>query len=188
MTPLASLWLPILLSAVFIFIASTLLHTVIPWHHGDFVKLPDESGFRSAVGSMNIPPGDYMIPGPPANMAEVKSPEYAEKRSQGPVMLITAMERGIQSMTPMFVQWMIYLLIVSTAAACIASRIFPPGTPHENIWHYTGYPAFLAYSMALPQAAIWYHRKWSSTIKSMIDGAIYAVITALTFGWLWPQV
>ncbi len=32
----------------------------------------------------------------------------------------------------------------------------------------------------------WKGQKWSTTIKFMIDGLIYALVTAGTFGWLWP--
>src|SRR5258707_326032 len=33
MTSLASLWLPILVSAVVVFIASSVIHMALPWHH-----------------------------------------------------------------------------------------------------------------------------------------------------------
>jgi hypothetical protein len=35
--------------------------------------------------------------------------------------------------------------------------------------------------------SIWYSRAWINTIKSTIDGLIYALLTAGTFGWLWPR-
>lgn len=41
-------------------------------------------------------------------------------------------------------------------------------------------------ALALLQNSIWYKRKWSSTLKSMADGLVYALVTAGTFGWLWP--
>jgi hypothetical protein len=48
--------------------------------------------------------------------------------------------------------------------------------------------AFLSYAVALWQMSIWYKRAWSTTIKSTFDGLIYALLTAGTFGWLWPKV
>jgi hypothetical protein len=29
--------------------------------------------------------------------------------------------------------------------------------------------------------------KWSATLKNMFDGLLYALVTAGTFGWLWPR-
>ena len=34
---------------------------------------------------------------------------------------------------------------------------------------------------------IWYRRSLLTTIKSSVDGLIYALLTAGTFGWLWPR-
>ena len=36
MVSLADLWLPILLSAVLVFVASSLIHMVLGWHRHDF--------------------------------------------------------------------------------------------------------------------------------------------------------
>ena len=44
MVPLASLWLPVLLSSVIVFFASFILHMVLPWHKHDYARLPDEGG------------------------------------------------------------------------------------------------------------------------------------------------
>jgi hypothetical protein len=35
--------------------------------------------------------------------------------------------------------------------------------------------------------SIWYRRAWGVTIKATIDGLIYACLTAVAFGWLWPR-
>ena len=40
MVPLAALWLPILLSAVIVFVVSSLIHMVLPWHENDYVRVP----------------------------------------------------------------------------------------------------------------------------------------------------
>jgi hypothetical protein len=47
--------------------------------------------------------------------------------------------------------------------------------------------SFLGYSAALWQMSIWYCRSWTTTIKARLDGLVYAVLMAGTFGWLWPQ-
>ena len=42
------------------------------------------------------------------------------------------------------------------------------------------------YAAALWQMTIWYRRALGTTIRSTIDGLIYAAITAATFAYLWP--
>src|SRR5690349_7723578 len=77
-TALAVLWLPSVVGAVFVFIASSIIHMGPFWHRNDFPKLPDEEKLRAAVGPLAIPPGDYMIPRCD-NMAEMRSPEFVKK-------------------------------------------------------------------------------------------------------------
>jgi len=50
-----------------------------------------------------------------------------------------------------------------------------------------GTVAFACYAMSLPQASTWYKRNWGTTIRSMIDGLVYGLLTAGTVGWLWPR-
>lgn len=53
MVPLAALWLPILLSAVIVFVASSIMHMLLPYHRSDYHRLPDEdkvvAGLRAAA-------------------------------------------------------------------------------------------------------------------------------------------
>jgi hypothetical protein len=55
------------------------------------------------------------------------------------------------------------------------------------VFRFAGATAFLGYSMALVQHSIWYKRNWTTTLRSMFDGLIFACLTAGTFGWLWPR-
>ena len=64
MTSLSALAIPILLSAVLVFVASSIIHMLLPWHHNDYPKLPNEDGVRDALRPLAIPPGDYMVPRP----------------------------------------------------------------------------------------------------------------------------
>jgi len=34
---------------------------------------------------------------------------------------------------------------------------------------------------------IWKGQTWSVTFKEVVDGLVYALLTAGTFGWLWPR-
>ncbi|HEY4658077.1 MAG TPA: hypothetical protein VIH11_01070 [Gemmatimonadaceae bacterium] len=186
MTGLSALWLPILLSAVFVFVASSLIHMVTPWHKGDYAKLPREDDVMNALRPFAIPPGDYMMPRP-ADMKDMKSPAFAEKLKAGPVGMMTVMPSGPMAMGSSLVLWFLYALVIGVFAGYVAGRASPLGADYLRVFRFAGVAAFLGYAGALAQFSIWYHRSWSTTIKSMIDGLLYALLTAGTFGWLWPR-
>ena len=187
MVPLTSLWLPILLSAVFVFIASSLIHMVLGYHAGDFDRLPHEDQVSDAIRTMNIPPGDYMAPYV-RTAAERKAPEFMERLKRGPVFAMTVFRPAMGSMGPRLVQWFLFSVLVSIFAAYIAGRTLSPGTEYLQVMRIAGATAFVAYSMAHMPASIWYDRKWSTTLRNMLDGLIYGLLTGGTFGWLWPSM
>jgi len=45
----------------------------------------------------------------------------------------------------------------------------------------------MAYGLGRLSDAIWRGQTWSMTIKEVIDGLVYGLLTAGTFGWLWPR-
>ena len=186
MTGLISLWLPILLSAVLIFVVSSVIHMVSPWHKTDYGRLPNEDQVRNALRPFSIPPGDYLVPRP-VGRGEMKSPEFAQKMNDGPNMVLTVWSNGPPSMAGPLIGWFIYLIVVGIFAGYVAGRALPPGSVYLQVFRFVGTTAFLALTMALWQMSIWYRRSWSTTIKSTIDGLIYALLMAGVFGWLWPR-
>ena len=185
MTGLASLWLPILLSAVLVFVVSSIIHMVLPWHKSDYPKMVSEDKVMDALRPLAIPPGDYMVPRP-ATRSDMRSPEFIEKMKKGPVMMMTVMP-GAMTMGKNLTQWFVYCLVVGLFAAYVSGRALPPGTPYLQVFRFVGTTAFIGYTLALWQMSIWYYRAWSTTIKATFDGLIYALLTAGTFGWLWPH-
>lgn len=185
MTPITALWLPILGSAVLVFIASSILHMATKWHAADYRVVPNENAFRDAVRPLNIPPGDYMTPRPQSN-AEMKSPEFTEKMKTGPVMMFTVFPPGSSFMGRALGLWFVHLIVIATFSAYIAGRALPPGANYLDVFRFIGATAFIAHSVALWPMWIWYHRNLGTTIRSTIDGLIYACLTAGIFGWLWP--
>jgi hypothetical protein len=186
MVPIHALWLPILLSAVFVFVASSIIHMVLRWHRGDYSRVPNEDKLMEALRPLAVPPGDYMIPRP-QSMAEMKSPEFADKIRKGPVMVVTFLPNQRMAMGRNLILWFLNAIVVGIFAAYIAGRALPPGAHYLRVFRFAGATAFIGYSVALWQMSIWYRRAWSTTIKSTIDGLIYALLTAGTFGWLWPR-
>jgi hypothetical protein len=183
---LPSLWLPIILSAVFVFIVSAFIHMALPWHKGDSRKVPHEDQFRDAVRPLAVPPGDYMVP-TCDSMQEMRSPGFKEKHQQGPVMMMTVFPNGQMGMGRALGLWFLYLVVVSAFAAYVARHALPPGASYRHVFRFAGVTAFLAYAGALWQMSIWYRRSWGTTLRSTIDGLIYAGVTAGVFGWLWPR-
>jgi len=186
MVGLSALWLPILLSAVFVFIVSSVIHMVMPWHKDDYPPMPNEDAFRAAVGPLKVPPGDYMVPRP-STREDMNSPAFKAKMEQGPVMIVTVRPNGKPGMGSYLLLWFLYALAVSVFSAYISGRALPSGVVYLKVFRFAGATAFLAYSAALWQLWIWYGRSLRTTIISTFDGLIYACLTAGTFGWLWPR-
>ncbi len=186
MTGIPELWLPIILSSAIVFIVSSLVHMVLPWHKNDYPKLPNEDKVMDAVRALSLPPGDYMIPRP-MSREEMRSPEFAEKMKKGPVMVLTIWPSGSARMGKNLILWFLYSIVVGIFAAYVAGRALTSGAEYLWVFRFVGTTAFIAYTVALWQMSIWYNRSWSITIKTTFDGLIYALLTAGTFGWLWPR-
>ncbi|TMG77112.1 MAG: hypothetical protein E6H75_06935 [Betaproteobacteria bacterium] len=186
MTGLSALWLPILLSSVIVFIVSSVIHMALPWHKNDYLKVPNEDRLMDAMRPLAVPPGDYMVPRP-SGREEMRSPAFAEKMKKGPVMVLTVVPSGPGSMGKSLVLWFLYSAVVGLFAAYVAGRALPAGASYLRVFQLVGAAAFLGYAVALWQMSIWYRRKWSTTVKATVDGLVYALLTAGTFGWLWPR-
>ena len=185
MVSLLSLWIPILLSAIIVFVASSIIHMVLPYHRSDFRKVPDEDGVMESLRKFTIPPGEYVIPCA-SSPKEMKNPEFVEKMNKGPVAFLTVVESGPPSMGKNLIQWFVYCIAVGIFAAYIAGRALQPGAPYLAAFRFAGCTAFIGYAVALWQSSIWYKRSWSTTLKNTFDGLIYGLLTGGTFGWLWP--
>jgi hypothetical protein len=120
-------------------------------------------------------------------MKDMNSPEFIEKQKQGPVAMLTVLPNGPQNMGKGLILWFIFSIVVSIFAAYIAGRAVGPGADYLSVFRFVGATAFIAYTMSSWSDSIWYGRKWGTTIKNTIDGLFYALVTAGTFGWLWPN-
>ncbi|CAN5710883.1 hypothetical protein BH23GEM8_BH23GEM8_01350 [soil metagenome] len=185
MISLAELWLPILLSGVAVFVASSIINMFLPYHRSDYRKLPNEESVMGAMRSSDLTPGDYVFPHA-EGVAAMASEDYIARRSQGPVGFLTIMKSGPVSMGPQLAMWFVFTLVVSLVAAYLASRTLAPGSEYLDVFRVTGTVAFAGYVLALWQNAIWFGRSWVATAKFSFDGLIYALLTAGVFGWLWP--
>ena len=186
MVPLSALWLPILLSAVLVFVSSTLIHMVLKYHASDYRVLPNEDAFRASFKGVNAPPGQYIIPHI-SDMKQMGSPEHLAKLAEGPVAVLNLRPNGVVGMGKSLSQWFVFSLVVSAFVAFIASTVLPVGTTYMMVFHTVGLIAWLGYAAGQLPAAIWMGKPWSIAAKEVLDGLIYGLVTAGAFGWLWPR-
>ena len=129
MVSFASLWLPILLSAVLVFVASTLIHMVLKYHAADYRALPNEAAFRAAFRGTHVPPAQYIIPHI-SDMKQMGSPEHIAKLTEGPVAVLNVRPNGVIGMGKSLGQWFLFSLVVSACVGHIASGVLPVGTEY----------------------------------------------------------
>ncbi|MDP2322624.1 MAG: hypothetical protein Q8N51_01160 [Gammaproteobacteria bacterium] len=185
MVSLMSLIVPILVAAVFVFIASSIIHMATPLHKGDLKRLANEDDVMAALRPFNLAPGDYAMP-LASSMAGMGTPEFQAKMEKGPVVVMTVRPSGKFTMTPNLIQWFVYSIVVSLVAGYVATAALAPGAPYLKVFQVTGCVAFTGYALGLPQASIWGGKNWGATLRGMFGGLIYGLLTGGTFGWLWP--
>lgn len=185
MVPLTALWLPILISAIIVFVASSIVHMLLPYHRGDYQQLPDEDKLLVALRAAGLKRGLYIFPF--GTHKEMKSPALVEKYKQGPVGMMTVFPSGPPVMPKLLGMWFIYCLIIGFFVAYLTGRTVMPGAHYLVVFRVAGTAAFLAYGVGHLSNSIWKGQTWSVTIKEVIDGLVYGLLTAGTFGWLWPR-
>lgn len=186
MVSLAQLWLPILLSAVFVFIASSIVHMLLKfWHSPDYRGLSNEDEVGAAMRKGNAGPGMYIVPY--CKPEQMKDPAMQERFRQGPVGLVVLRAPGMMNMGAFLGQWFVFCVVVSLLAALLGIHTMGVGTPYKHVFGVIGLSTFLAYGLGTVPNAVWWGHPWTSQFKHIVDGAIYAALTAGTFGWLWPH-
>jgi hypothetical protein len=185
MVPLAALWLPIVLAAVIVFIASSILHMVLKYHQTDCRQLPDEDKVLATLRGANLSPGLYMFPY--CDHKNMKSPAIMDKFKQGPVGMMTIRPSGAIAMPKFLIMWFVYCLLIGFFVAYLAAHTLAPGVHYLAVFRVVGTAAFIGYGLGNFVNSIWKGQPWGMTIKEVIDGFIYGLLTAGTFGWLWPR-
>lgn len=185
MVNVLELWLPILLSAVFVFIVSSVIHMLLPIHKGDFQKLPGEESVLEAMRAQGVKPGAYTFPCA-ASMKEMGSPEMLEKLNRGPVGHLTVMPNGPFSLGKSLAQWFLLSILIGVFAAYLASIGLSSGAPKMDVFRLAGSAGILGYAVGYIEGSIWKGVSWKITGKFIFDGIIYGLTTGATFAWLWP--
>jgi len=186
MVSLGSLWLPILVSAVLVFLVSAIIHMVLKYHNKDYTPLPNEDAVRAAIRAGNPAPAQYIIPYC-SDMKDMEKPEMKQKYIEGPVAVINLMRPEAPQMGKYLTQWFVFNLVASFFIAYVAAHTIPLGAEYLHVFRVVGAVGFLAYSAGQIPESIWMGKPWKVTIKGAFDGLVYGLVTAGTFGWLWPS-
>lgn len=185
MISLAQLWLPVVLSAVGVFIASSILHMVLKfWHMPDYRGFSNEDAVRAAIRGGNPAPGMYIVP--TCRMEDMKKPEVVEKFETGPVGFMILRPNGAPRIGKSLVLWFVLCLVISFFCALVASVALAAGADGHRVFHVTALVALMAYAAGAFHLGIWWGQPWRAVVKDAVDGLIYAIVTGLVFMWLWP--
>ena len=185
MVSVLSLWLPILVSAVLVFVASSIIHMFLTYHSRDFGKLKAEDEVLDVLRPFEIATGDYMVPCA-KNLKEAGTEAFIAKMNRGPVAVMTILPNGPRAMGSQLGQWFVYGIVVAVVTGYATGLALGPGAEYREVFRISSTVAFAGYALALPQGSIWYGRNWGYTLRTMCDGLVFALLTGGAFGWLWP--
>ena len=178
-------WRRILLAAVPVFIASSLIWTVLKYENREWKPIPGEDQLREVVRKLSLPvPGQYAFP---HALGEGGMEAAKKKLEEGPNGMLLLRKPGKFSMGPQLFQAFIYYLVVSVFVGYVACHALGTGASYLRVFQIAGASGFMAYGFALVPEAIWFGRTWRSVWKSLFSALIYGCLTAGTFGWLWPR-
>jgi len=183
--PLSALWLPILLAAVLVFIASSIIHMVLPYHKSSYRKLSDEDKVRAAIRASNPSPGMYNFPF--CTQKDLNSDEMKAKFTEGPVGHMIILPNGPVFLPKFLIQWFLYCVLVGILAAYLDGHVIIRGTPYRHVFKVVAATAFMAYGVGGLSNGIWKGHPWKMVLLEAFDGLIYAALTAGIFGWRWPR-
>ena len=184
--PFGTLWLPVLVSAVLVWLVSALLHMVLRYHRADYRGLPDEEGAAAALGHGKLAPGVYPIPYCP-DARSMKDPAVQGRYARGPVAIVTVMRSGVPNMGVLLTKWFAFCFLVSFIAAYLARHTLAGNPGNIEVMRVTGAVAFVAYGLGDIRDTIWKANPAGNAARAVLDALVYAVVTGGVFLWLWPR-
>lgn len=185
MSGILSLWLPILATAVGVFVASSIIHMVIKWHSAEYQALPNEEAVMDALRAGAPTPGQYVVPHC-ADMKAMQDAAMQAKYRAGPVAFMTIVKSAPPAMGKPLLLWFVFNIVVAAFAASIVLQARGPGGDAHMAGHLVALITFLAYAGGSVQLGIWMGKPWVAVLKDGVDALIYSVVSAYTFIWLWP--
>jgi hypothetical protein len=183
LTPLTSLWLPILLSGIALFFASFAAWMLLPHHKKEWIGLPNEDAIMRQLKSDNLIAGQYCFPYA-ATPEAMKDEAYKAKMKAGPRGTLTLWKEPPNMAVNLFCT-VLFFLIANAVIAYLAAMVLSPGEDHMRVFRFVGTAGVLTYGTANILNGIWFGRKM---VADIVDGIAYGLITGAIFALLWPGV
>ncbi|MFT3685677.1 MAG: hypothetical protein QM783_12250 [Phycisphaerales bacterium] len=182
-----ALWLPILLSAVTVWIVSTIAGLPFLHHKNDFVGLPtaQEDAFMEFLRSSGIKPGNYLFPDFRTREA-MESEKVKKTLEHGPVGHLSLWTPPLSMGAKMMGTLAVYL-VVSALIGYLASVTLAKGAEFGKVVQVVGTAGVLAYSFAFIPSAIWFGAYKRSIVAGVVDGIVCGLVTGVIFAWRWPH-
>src|SRR5262249_41144323 len=120
MVSLAALWLPIVVSAVIVFVASSVMHMLLPYHRSDYHQLPNEDKMLATLRGAGLRRGLYVFPF--CTHKDMKTPEAIEKYKAGPIGMMTILPNGPPAMPKFLGMWIGFCLLVGIFVAYLCQH------------------------------------------------------------------
>jgi hypothetical protein len=181
---LVDLWLPILIAAVCVFFASSIIWMLLPYHKKDIQFLPNEQELTGKVSEMNITPGLYMFPNCQTS-DEMRSDEFKQRFENGPWGIITVMGAKPNFATNLLKTFIAYLVITIFVAYITAASI-PAGAEYLAVFQIAGAAGVLGHCMGGLAGDFFLGKPTRFVFTGLIDGVIFALITAGVIASMWP--
>ncbi len=181
--PFGSLWLPVVVSAVAVWLVSSIVHMVLKYHKADYKALGGEAAVAQAL--KGTAPGVYPVPYC-ADPSQMKDPAMQKRYQDGPVGLLTIIPNGPPNMGRYLGLWFAFCFLISLTAGYVARHTLSSASPVLDVMRITGTLAFVGYGYGHIMDWIWKGQPFSNTIRGLIDAVIYAIVTGLVFRFLWP--
>jgi hypothetical protein len=180
---IAQLWLPIIVSALAVFVASFLVWMVLPHHKKDVKVLPDEKALTDHLRQLDLAPGLYMWPN--CSGAEMKSDEFKARYEAGPWGSMNVLANKPNFVRNLVLVFLFYL-VVSVFVGYLTSLATPDASRFLAVFRVAGAAGVLAYCAGSIPGALFFGKPGRFILTDFIDGVVYGLLTGAIFGWLWP--
>jgi hypothetical protein len=185
MNALLALWLPIVVSAVAVFVISSLIHMVFKYHAGDYAGFANEDAVRDVLRAGGPVQGKKYVVPYCSDMKQMATEAMKRKYAEGPTAVVAFGPTGQPNMGKHLGQWFVLCVIVSSIAAFLTAKAHGLDAPAQGAAKFAGVVAFISYGVGTIQESIWMYRSWTSTAKYLVDSALYSIGTWAVFLWLW---
>ena len=185
MVELLDLWLPVVVSAVLVFFASFLSWMILPFHKKEWSRFQDEEAFFAKIRELKIPPGKYMFPYTEGKES-CNDPAFLEKWKGGPHGVLQVWGR-VPSFGKNLGSTFVFYLVTGVFVAYLTGHALGPGAAYGQVFRIAGTAALLGYAFATIPDAIWFQKPCGGLMATLIDGLVFALLTAGAFAGFWPS-